>query len=299
VGVRKLVGQPTRQAASEPGADGGGATAGSLLQYSREVMDIIVCIKQVPETADVDWDPETGTLRREGAPGVLNPTDKNALEAALQLKERHGGVITAVSMGPPQAEEALREALSMGVDRGMLLSDRRFAGADTWATSYTLSLGVKKISTFDLILCGKESADGMTAHVGPQLAEFLNLPQLTCATAIDIRDHFVEIRQKVEGGYRILRTPLPALITVEREINQPRIPPVDQIMEAFHKEVLRWDGEELGGEDGHFGLKGSPTQTRKVYTKKMKKGKVQLLEGEAPQKVRQLVQILKQKDLIP
>lgn len=262
-------------------------------------MDIIVCVKQVPEASDVGWDPETGTLRREGVPCVLNPTDKNALEAALQLRERYGGVITAVSMGPPQAEEVLREALSMGVDRGILLSDGRFAGADTWATSYTLSLALKKIATFDLILCGKESADGMTAHVGPQLAEFLNLPQLTYATAIDIHDHFVEIRQKVEDGFRILKSPLPALITVEREMNRPRIPPMDQIMEAFQKEVMRWSAEELGGENRHFGLKGSPTQTKKVYTKKMEKGKVQVLEGEAAEKVQQLVQILKQKDLIP
>lgn len=261
-------------------------------------MNIIVCIKQVPESADVSWDPDTGTLRREGVPGVVNPTDKNALEAALQLRERHGGVITGLSMGPPQAEEALREALSMGIDRGVLLSDKQFAGADTWATSYTLGLAVKKISTFDLILCGKESADGMTAHVGPQLAEFLNLPQLTYATAIDIHDHTVEIRQKVEQGYRILKSPLPALITVEREMNQPRIPPMDQIMEAFQKEVLRWGAQELGGEDVHFGLKGSPTQTKKIYTKKLKKGKVQLLEGEPVEKVQQLVQILRQQDLI-
>jgi electron transfer flavoprotein beta subunit len=201
-------------------------------------------------------------------------------------------------MGPPQAEEALREALSMGADRGLLLSDRHFAGADTWATAYTLGLAMKKIGTFDLILCGKESADGMTAHVGPQLAEFLNLTQLTYATAIDIHDHLVEIRQKVEHGYRILKSPLPALVTVEREMNQPRIPPMDQIMEAFQKEVLRWSAEELGGEVGHFGLKGSPTQTRRVYTKKMEKGKVQFLEGEAGEKVQQLVQILKQGGLI-
>ena len=261
-------------------------------------MDIIVCIKQVPESADVSWDPDTGTLRREGVAGIVNPTDKNALEAALQLRERHGGVITALSMGPPQAEEALREALSMGVDRGVLLSDKQFAGADTLATSYTLGLAVKKISSFDLILCGKESADGMTAHVGPQLAEFLNLPQLTYATAIDVHDHTVEIRQKVEHGYRILKSPLPALVTVEREMNQPRIPPMDQIMEAFQKEVLRWGAQELGGEHGHFGLKGSPTQTKKIYTKKVKKGKVQLLEGEPVEKVQQLVEILKQQDLI-
>jgi electron transfer flavoprotein beta subunit len=262
-------------------------------------MDIIVCIKQVPETSEIGWDPERGTLLREGAPGVVNHNDKHAIEAALQLREAHGGSITALSMGPPQADEALREALSMGVDRAVLLSDRCFAGADTFATSYALSLAVKKMAGFDLILCGKETSDGMTAQVGPQLAELLNLPQLTCAIEISIYDHSVRITQKLEGGLRILEASLPALITVEKEINQPRIPPMDSIMEAYRdKEVLLWTPHDLGGYSEHFGLKGSPTKTRKVYTKKVTRGTVAMLEGGPDEVASMLINTLRQKGLL-
>ena len=262
-------------------------------------MEIVVCIKQVPETNDIGWDPKTGTLIREGAGGILNPNDRHALEAALQLREEHGGLITALSMGPPQAEDALREALSMGVDKAILLSDKVFAGADTLSTSYALSRAVKKIAKFDLILCGKESWDGMTAQVGPQLAELLNLPQLTYATEITINSNSVRIKQKLDDGFRILETSFPAVITVEREINQPRIPSMDSIMEAYRdKEVVVWGGEYLGGDRENFGLKGSPTQSRKVYTKIVKKGKVTILEGEPDEVAGNLIQILKQKGLL-
>lgn len=262
-------------------------------------MDIVVCIKQVPETNDIGWDPNTGTLIRESAGGILNPNDKNALEAALQLRERHGGLITAISMGPSQAEDALRETLGMGADKAILLSDRLFAGADTLSTSYALSLALKKIVRFDLILCGKESSDGMTAQVGPQLAELLNLPQLTYATEIITKNNSVSIKQKLEDGFRILEAPFPALITVEREINQPRIPPMDSIMEAYReKEVLVWNVENLGGDKGQFGLKGSPTQSRQVYTKTVKRGEITLFEGEPDEVARELVQIFRQKGLL-
>ena len=262
-------------------------------------MDIVVCIKQVPETTEIGWNPETGTLIREGMGGILNPNDKNALEAALQLREEHGGLITALSMGPPQAEEALREALSMGVDKAILLSDRLFAGADTLSTSYALSLALKKIAKFDLILCGKESSDAATAQVGPQLSELLNLPQLTYATQITINKSSFRIKQRLEDGFRILETPFPALITVEREINQPRIPPMDSIIEAYRdKEVEVWRGEDIGGDKEHFGLKGSPTQSRKIYSKKVKKGELTILEGEPDEIARKLIQMLKEKDLL-
>jgi len=262
-------------------------------------MEIVVCIKQVPETTNIDWDPKTGAIIREGVPGILNPNDKNVLEAALQVKEKHGGVITAVSMGPAQAEEALREALSMGIDKAVLLCDKQFAGADTLATSYTLSLALRKIAAFDLILCGKESADGVTGHVGPQLAEFLNLPQLTYATEIAIHDHTVRIKQKLEDCRRVLESPLPALVTMEQGCNQPRIPSMDQIMEAFQeKEVLFWSAEDLGGNSECLGLIGSPTQSRKVYLHKIERGNVQHLEGQADEAARKLIHLLKQKYLI-
>ncbi|MCF8142690.1 MAG: electron transfer flavoprotein subunit beta/FixA family protein [Deltaproteobacteria bacterium] len=261
-------------------------------------MNIIVCIKQVPEKPEVGWDPDTGTLKREGVPGILNPNDKNALEAALRLREKHGGAITALSMGPPQAEEALREALSMGVDGAVVLSDRAFAGADTWATAYALSLAAAKTGPYDLILCGKESADGMTGHIGPQLAEFLDLPQLTYATNIEIHDHLVTITQKLEDGFRILESPLPALVTVERSANEPRIPPMDQVIKAYRKEVIQWGSKDLGGDEALFGLKGSTTQNRRVYVRVIETGDVRFLKGEAVETAKELVQILKQNDLI-
>jgi electron transfer flavoprotein alpha/beta subunit len=262
-------------------------------------MDIIVCIKQVPETGEIGWDPDTGTLLREGAPGVVNHHDKHAIEAALQLREAHGGSITALSMGPPQADEALREALSMGVDRAVLLSDKCFAGADTFATSCALSLAVKRIARFDLILCGKETSDGMTAQVGPQLAELLNLPQLTYATDIIIIDNSVRITQKLEGIRRIVEASLPALITVERGTNQPRIPPMDSIMEAYRdKDVQQWTIEDLGERGEHFGLKGSPTKTKRVYRKEVTRGTVAMLKGEPDEVAGNLIATLKGKGLL-
>jgi electron transfer flavoprotein beta subunit len=262
-------------------------------------MDSIVCIKQVPETGDIRWNPETGALIREGSSGVLNRNDKHAIEAALQLREMHGGSITALSMGPPQADEALREALSMGIDTAVLLSDKRCAGADTLATSYALSLAVKRIVRFDLILCGKETSDGMTAQVGPQLAELLNLPQLTYATGISIHDHSVRITQKLDEGLRVLETSMPALITVERQINQPRIPAMDSIMEAYRdKEVQVWGLEDLGRGTEHFGLKGSPTTTKRVYTKELTRGTVTLLKGEPDEVAGALIATLKGKGLL-
>lgn len=262
-------------------------------------MDIAVCIKQVPETTDIGWDAKTGTLIREGAGCILNPNDKNALEAALRLKEKHEGSITALSMGPPQAEDALREALSMGVDKAILLSDEQFAGADTLSTSYALALVLKKMVRFDLILCGKESSDAATAQVGPQIAELLDLPQLTCATEVAVKGNSVRIKQKLEHGFRILETSLPALITVEREINRPRIPPMDSIMEAYRdKEVEVLGAEDLGGDRGYFGLKGSPTQSRRVYRKKVTKGKVTILEGEPDEIARELIHKLKHRGLL-
>jgi len=239
------------------------------------MVDIIVCLKQVPDEGQIEWDPESGNLLREGSSGVVNINDKHYIEAALQLLETHGGSITALSMCPPQAEDALREALSMGVDRAVLLSDRIFAGSDTLSTSYALHCAIKKISPFDLIICGKESWDAMTAQIGPQLSELLNLPQLTYATEITIRNNSVTIKQKVEDGFRVLESLLPALITVEKEINQPRIPSMESIMNAYRdKKVVVWTNEDLGEDATHFGLKSSPTQSRRVYSKKVHKGNI-------------------------
>lgn len=261
-------------------------------------MNIIVCIKQVPDVTEVKWDPETGALIRKGVPSIINPNDKNAIEAALRLREIHGGEVTVLSMGPSQVEEALREALGMGADKAIQLTDRRFAGSDTWVTSYTLGLAVNKIRGWDLIICGKEALDGMTAQVGPQLAEYLGIPQLTYAISIAVNDGRVKIRQKLGDLHRVLQAPMPALITVEREINRPRVAPMDTIIEAYNKEIPVWKADDLCGEDENFGLRGSPTRLRKVYTPKLLKGKVETLEGGPEETARKLVEKLKEKHVI-
>ena len=261
-------------------------------------MHVIVCIKQVPNVKEVKWDPETGSLIRKGVPSVINPNDKNAVEAALELREKHGGVVTVLTMGPSQAEEALREALGMGADKAIQLTDKQFAGSDTWATAYTLGLAIRKIASWDLIICGKEALDGMTAQVGPQVAECLGIPQLTYAVHIEVMNGRVRIRQKLGDLLRVLEAPMPALITVEREINQPRVAPVDSILEAFGKEIPVWKGDDLNGKEDCFGLKGSPTKLRKVYTPKLLKGKVEMLEGRPEEGARKLVQKLKERYMV-
>ncbi len=261
-------------------------------------MNIIVCVKQVPDVTEVKWDPKTGSLIRKGVPSIINPNDKNAIESALQLRENHGGQVTVLSMGPSQVEGALREALAMGVDNAVQLTDKQFAGSDTWVTAYTLGLAIQKIGNVDLIICGKEVLDGMTAQVGPQLAEFLDLPQLTYAVDIQVTDNKVRIKQKLGDILRIIEAPMPALITVEREINEPRIAPVDTIIDAFNKEIQLLSADDLDGEQERFGLNGSPTKIRKVYTPKLLKGKVEMFEG-SPQEVADcLIEKLKEKYII-
>ena len=263
-----------------------------------EWMNIIVCIKQVPDVTEVSWDPETGSLIRKGIPSIINPNDKNAIEAGLQLREMNGGEVTVISMGPSQVEEALREALGMGVDRAIQLTAKEFAGSDTWATAYTLGLAVKKIDHFDLIICGKEAIDGMTAQVAPELAEYLGIPQLTYATHIEVVDSKVRVQQKLGGLDRVLEAPMPALITVERGAYEPRVAPMDTILEAYGKEIPVWKVDDLDGEVENLGLKGSPTKLRKVYTPKLIKGKVEMLEGGPEDVARKFVGKLKEKYII-
>ncbi|MEW6665933.1 MAG: electron transfer flavoprotein subunit beta/FixA family protein [Thermodesulfobacteriota bacterium] len=261
-------------------------------------MNIIVCIKQVPNVKEVKWDPETGSLIRKGIPSIINPNDKNAIEAALRLREKHGGQVTVLSMGPSQVEEALREALAMGADRAVQITSRDFAGSDTWATSYTLGLAIQKMGAWDLILCGKEAMDGMTAQVGPELAEYLGIPQLTYALSLEIAGGKARIRQKLERVQRILEAPLPVLVTVEREMNEPRIAPMDAIMEAYEKEIPVWTPEELGGDAGRFGLEGSPTRLRKVFSPKVLKGRVEMLEGKPREAAAQLIRVLQERHML-
>ena len=260
-------------------------------------MNIIVCIKQVPNVTKVQWDAD-GSLIRSGLPTIINPVDKNAIEAALQLKEKHGGKVTVLSMGPSQVESALREALCMGVDDVIQLSDRKFAGADTWATSYTIGVAIKKIGEYDLVITGVEAMDGNTAQVGPQVAEYLNLPLLSYAMGIDVNGDKVRIKQKLGDVSRVLEASLPALITVEKEINEYRVTPIDKVVEAFDKEIPVWGVDDIPADVVHLGLKGSPTKLRKVYSPKLEKGQVEMLQGTPEEIARQLVDKLNAKFLI-
>ena len=230
-------------------------------------MNIIVTVKQVPDTHEVKIDPKTGTLIREGVPSIINPEDKNAIEEALRIKESHDDVaITALSMGPRQAEKALREALAMGVDRAILVSDKAFAGADTLATSYILSIAIRKIKKYDLILCGRQAIDGDTGQVGPQLAEVLNLPQATFVEEIDIQGNVVTVKSNFEHVIRVVEMKTPALITVSNRINRPRFKTMNGVLKAFRdKEVVTWTKKDLKPNPMRIGINGSPTWVRKTF----------------------------------
>jgi electron transfer flavoprotein beta subunit len=234
-------------------------------------LQIIACIKQVPDTAEVRIDRETNTLIREGVPSIINPFDLNAVEEGLLLKERFGGTVTVISMGPPQVETALREALSLGVDQAVLLCDRAFAGADTLATSYTLAAGIKKIGAFDLILCGKQAIDGDTAQVGPEIAEWLDIPHLTYVRSID--EVFpaeparasITVSRLVEGGYEQASASLPALLTVVREVNEPRLPSYRASLRARTQGITIWGVADLSADPEHIGIAGSPTRVSRIF----------------------------------
>jgi len=261
-------------------------------------MVIIVCIKQVPDTTDVKIDPRTNTLIREGVPSIVNPFDMYAIEEALRIKERLGGKVTAISMGPLQAKEALQEAISLGVDDAILLSDRAFAGADTLATSYTLATAIKKIKNFDLILCGRQAIDGDTAQVGPGIAELLDIPHVTLVKKIEeIRIRYARIQRMTEEGYEVIESPLPALFTVVKEINVPRLPSLRGQMRAKTFVIKVWNMEMVGVDKTKIGLDGSPTQVIRIFTPEPRSGGI-LLRGESTEIAAQLVSELRKDQLI-
>ncbi len=229
-------------------------------------MEIVVCVKQVPDTTEVKIDPVTNTLIRQGVPSIVNPFDKNAVEAALQLKDTHGGKVTVISMGPPQAKDALKECLAMGADEAILLSDRAFGGADTLATSHTLAAGIKKLGKVDIILCGKQAIDGDTAQVGPEIAEHLDIPQVTYVSKIEAVGGKLKVEREQEEGYEIIEVSTPVMLTVVKSINIPRNPTVKGTMKANRKEIPVWTVNEVTVEAEKIGLKGSPTQVRRIFT---------------------------------
>lgn len=246
-------------------------------------MKIVVCIKQVPDTNDVKIDPKTNTLVREGVAAVVNPFDMYAIEEALRLRDRVGGTVVAVTMGPPQAEAALREAISMGVNDGVLLSDRAFAGSDTWATSYTLAQAIRKIGDVDLILFGKQASDGDTAQVGPGVGTHLDLPQITYVRKVEeVTDKTIVAERMLEEGYELIRSSLPCVMTVVKEIAEPRLPSLKGKMNAKKAVLTVWKAADIDADPAKCGLNGSPTKVVRIFTPKARAGG-QMIEAETPE----------------
>ncbi|MEW5936236.1 MAG: electron transfer flavoprotein subunit beta/FixA family protein [Candidatus Thermoplasmatota archaeon] len=262
-------------------------------------MRIIVCVKQVPDTTEVRIDPRTNTLIREGVPSILNPYDQFAVEEAVRLREVKGGRVTALSMGPPQARSALMRCLALGADDAVLLTDRAFAGADTWATSYTLSLAAKKLGAFDLVLCGQQAIDGDTAQVGPELAQHLEIPQVTYVESVECADGGLKVRKQTEEGYLLMEVRLPALLALLPPTSfTPGYPPMSGILKAKKKPYEEWNAEAIGGERTRLGIQGSFTQVVRTYTPPPR-GKGVMIEGErAREKARNLMEHLSRHRLI-
>jgi len=261
-------------------------------------VNIIVCIKQVPGTTEVKMNPETNTLVREGIKNVINPFDTYALEEGIRLKERFGGKVTVVSMGPPQAEEALKEAISLGADEAILLSDRAFAGADTWATAFTLGAAVKKIGQFDIIVCGRQTLDGDTGQVGPELCEMLGIPFVGYVSKIEeIGNGKMKVQRLIEEGHEIIESPVPAVISVTKEINVPRLPSLRGIMKAKNATVTVWKLADLGVDAGSVGLAGSSTKVIKIFFPQ-RVSKAEVFSGEVESQVERLMVRLKEAGLV-
>jgi len=260
-------------------------------------MEIFVCIKQVPDTTEVRINPETNTLIREGVPSIVNPFDENAVEAALQLKEKHGGKVTVITMGPPQAKEALKTTIAMGVDEAILVSDRAFAGSDTWATSYTLSQTIKKLGKYDLIICGKQAIDGDTAQVGPGIAEWLGIPQLTFVVKAEVNGTKLIAERMLEEVNEIVECPLPAVMTVVKQMNVPRLPSLKGMMKAKKAEIKTLSASDIEADAVNIGLNGSPTNVVKIFTPPPKGGG-ETLSGEPDEIVDKLIAKIKERKII-
>lgn len=265
-----------------------------------KVMHIIVLVKQVPNTTEVKLDPKTGSLIREGIESIINPDDRHALEAAVHLRDTLGGKITVISMGPPQAIDAISEALGMGADEGILLSDRAFAGADTWATSLTLGKAIEKVGDYDLIFCGRQAIDGDTAQIGPQVADHLRIPQLTYVCEIEkVDEKGVIVKRRLEDGYERVQCDLPALLTVLGELNRPRYPRVARLLEACQERapIKVWNAADLGVQTRDVGLEGSLTHVIKTFAPKQKR-ETEILEGDVMEAVGKLLGRMKENRLI-
>lgn len=261
-------------------------------------MKVIVCIKQVPNTTEIKIDPVTNTLKRDGVPSIINPDDKAAIEAALQLKEQCGATVTVLTMGPPQAEKALREALAMGADEAYLLTDRAFGGSDTLATSTIIAAAVKKLGC-DLVLCGRQAIDGDTAQVGPQIAEHLGIPQITYAAGLsyNAENSMLTVKRQFEDRYQTLQVSGLCLVTVLSTMVKPRYMNVWDIVSQDEKEVGKITNEDLQLDKAVCGLSGSPTKVKATFTKQLDKT-VETLELDAEQAAQVILDALKSRHLI-
>jgi electron transfer flavoprotein beta subunit len=261
-------------------------------------MNIIVGLKQVPGTTEVKINPQTNTLIRQGIKNIINPFDTYALEEGVRLREKHGGKVTAISMGPPQAVDILREAISLGADEGVLLSDSAFAGSDTWATAYTLAGAVKKLGPADLIICGRQSTDGDTAQVGPEMAEMLDVPFVAYVSRIEeITGGQMRVKRLIDDGYEVLQSPLPAVITVTKEINVPRLPSLRGLARSKSAKIPVWTVQDLELDPQKVGLNGSFTRVIKIFNPPREK-KAQMLGGEPEVQATCLIGKLRESRLI-
>jgi electron transfer flavoprotein beta subunit len=262
-------------------------------------MKIVVPVKQVPEVAEVRINPQTGTLIRDGVPSILNPFDEYAVEAAIQLKEKLGGEVTVLTMGPPQAKDALYKALAMGADKAIILTDVAFAGADTWATAHTLAEEIKKME-YDLVICGKQAIDGDTAQVGPELAELLGIPQVCYVRHLEIDPDGkrLTLQKSTDDGYEEVTVKLPALLTATKGLNEPRLPNIMGIMKAKKKPMEEVNAAALGVPADQIGLKGSPTTVRRVFAPEKKKGGVKIDGTNPKEAAKKLVEFLAEKGAI-
>lgn len=259
-------------------------------------MNIVVCIKQVPDTTEIKLDPVTGTMIREGVPSIMNPDDKSGLEMALELKDKYEANVTVITMGLPQADAILREAMAMGADRAILLTDRKLAGADTLATSNALA-GALRTLDFDLLVMGRQAIDGDTAQVGPQVAEHLDLPQVSYVENLEFDGTTFTLKKWLEDGYQIVEVETPCVITVLSSANQPRYMRMRGIMEAYKREVEVWGCDKIDVDESKLGLKGSPTRVAKSFTKGVK-GSGEKFEVSEAEAVDIIINKLKEKHII-
>lgn len=259
-------------------------------------MNIVVCVKQVPDTNEVKIDQTTGTLIRKGVPSIINPDDKNGLEEALRLKDELGANVTVISMGPPQAEDALREALAMGADEAILITDRAFAGADTLATSHALAGAIRKLD-YDIIFAGRQAIDGDTAQVGPEIAEHLGLPQITYVQKVEVDGDKLKVQRALEDGYEELEVKMPCLLTAISELNNARYMHMENIYKIFNQEIKIWTAEDIDVDRSKLGLKGSPTKVKRSMTKEPK-GEGEIIQGSTKELVAAAIEKLHEKHFI-